>query len=482
MGFTDSLPIFFMSFFKFLAVAAVAAGITGTSVAATITIRIVASNGDRTATQTAISNLLSNTAGGPSGTGWAFRGVNGNVVNTSGVLSGSNAATSTYLNANFGAWNGRVASSGQDVIIKVSYAGALAGIQAVAGQVPQRFVVTDGTGTGTVPNPLTGTTLGTDYELGVASFGFSTNFQSTSPFNGTFQGVTYSPVVEETVGISPLGFYASPGFPGSPSSSNPSYVPNITTQLVQQLYSKGVISLAQITGDWDNDKNKLVFAIGRNVDAGQRFGAYLENGIGFNQVVSVWYPTFSTAQTVSGSYTYGGVVGSQEPWPVAQQPGAFAVVAGSGGYSSGALLANTLTTTLGPDAYRLRYFDTDLQDYDYLYPSATAGYYIGYLTPGDANSRVLGTNNEIPSANRGVALSYNGVPLTTANVKNGSYTMWLYNRILKPQSLTSGAVYEFANALRDRIANFDAPAGGGIIDDTTVRIRRRADGGPITGK
>ncbi len=471
-----------MQTFKFLAMAAVALGITGSAFAQTLTIRIVASNGDRTATQTAIGNLLSRTAGGPSGTGWAFRGINGNVGYNNNTLVGSPAATSTYTNANFGAWNGRIVSSGQDVIIKVSYAGALAGIQAVAGNVQQRFVVTDGTGSGTVPNPLTGTTQGTDYELGLADFGFSTNFQSTSPFNGTFQGVTYSPVVEENVGISPLGFYASPGFPGSPSSSNPSYVPNITTQLVQQLYSGGVISLAQITGDWDSDKNKLIYAIGRNVDAGQRFGAYLENGIGFNQVVSVWFPSYSTPQTTAGSFTYGGVVGTHQPWPIAQHPGSFSVIAGNGGYNSGANLAAVLTTTLGPDAYRLQYFDPDLGSNEYIYPDATAGYYIGYLTPGDANTRVLGTTNGVPEANRGVALTYNGVALTEANVKNGTYTAWLYNRILKPQSLTAGPVYEFANALRDRIANFDAPSGGGIIDDATVRILRTSDGGPVTGK
>ncbi len=468
-----------MKTFKLLLAFALFAG----AAQAQTVIRIVASNGDRTATQTAISKLLSTTAGGPSGTGWAFRGIGGSLANNNGVLSGnpSNALT-IVTGANFGAWNGRIAATGQDVIIKVSYAGALAGIQAVAGDVPQRFVVTNGTGSGTVPNPATGTTLGTDYELGVADFGFSTNFQSTSPFNGTFQNVTYNPIVEETVGISPLGFYASPGFPGSPSSSNPTFLPNITTQLVQQLYSGGVISLAQFTGDWDADKNKLVYAIGRNVDAGQRFGAYLENGIGFNQVVSVWFPTYSTPQTTANGLTYGGVVGSQAPWPAAQQPGSFAVPAGSGGYSTGALLANVLTTTLSPDAYRLKFYNPDIFADDFLYPDAEAGYYIGYLTPGDADPRVLGSTGFLPVANRGVALSYNGVALTEANVKSGKYTAWLYNRILKRTTLGAGPLLNFADALRDQIKNVDAPAGGGYIDDDSVKVLRYTDGGPVQGK
>lgn len=466
-----------------LALAFMALAVASSAAAQTITIRIVASNGDRTATQTAISKLLSATAGGPSGTGWAFQGINGYVRNNNGTLSGTPGTLAAATGANFGAWNGRVAATNQDVIIKVSYAGALAGIQAIAGgaAAPQRFVVVDGSGTTTPPNPLTGTTQGTDYELGVADFGFSTNFQSTSPFIGSFQGTTYSSIVEETVGISPLGFYASPGFPGSPSSSNPSFQPNITTQLVQQLYLGGAVSLAQFTGDWTNDQNRLVFAIGRNVDAGQRFGAYLESGIGFNQVVNVWFPAITGTTTTSG-ITYGGTVNSLVPWPANTQPGSFPVSVGNGGFNSGANLAAPLTSTLSTNAFKLQYFDEDLGQNEFLFPDATAGYFIGYLTPGDATDRVLGGNGVVPAANRGVALSYNGVPLTTANVKNGTYTAWLYNRILKPQSLTSGPVFTFANSLRDQIRNVDAPSGGGIIDDSTVRVKRVTDGGPVKGK
>src|SRR6478609_3737412 len=146
--------------------------------AAQTVIRIVASNGDRTATQTAISKLLA--------AGWTFNGVNG--------FTSSGGALATATGANFGAWNGTYA--GQPVVIKTSYSGALAGIAAVAGKIDQKFVATDGNGTGAVPNPITSTNAA-DYETATADFGFSTNFQSTSPFNGLFQGVTYSEVIEE---------------------------------------------------------------------------------------------------------------------------------------------------------------------------------------------------------------------------------------------------------------------------------------------
>lgn len=421
-------------------------------------IRIVASNGDRTATQTAISNLLN--------PGWTFRGINGNATS---------ANLSVATGANFGAWNGTYGSSpATPVVIKVSYAGALAGIAAVAGNTDQRFVVTDGTGTGSVPNPLNGTTLGVDYEIGKADFGFSTNFQSTSPFLGQFEGVTYNTVVQEVVGVSPLGFYASPGFPAAGA--------NITTQLAQLLYTTGSVPLALFTGNFTNDANKVVYGIGRNTDAGQRFGAYSEVGLGTSTAVRVWQPTFSTAQTTgSGGIVYGGVVGSHALWPEETVSGIYSPT-GSGGFSSGALVAQHLTVTLGPDAYKGKYFDEDTETNQFLYPNATAGYYIGYVTPGDAQNRILGGNGVVPEGSRGVALSYNGVALTDDNVRNGRYTAWLYNRIIKPTSGLTGFKLTFANALRDRVKNFDAPSGGGLFDDASFKVRRTTDGGLVVPK
>lgn len=434
--------------------------LSGLGAQAQTVIRIVASNGDRTATQTAISNLLAS--------GWTFQGING---------SATSANLSVATGANFGAWSGTYA--GNPVVIKVSYSGALAGIAAVAGNTDQRFVVSNGTGSGSVPNPLTGTNPGADHEIGKADFGFSTNFQSTSPFNGVYQGVTYNTIEEEVVGVSPLGFYASPGFPGSPSSSSPTAVPNITTQLAQLLYTSGSVPLALFTGDFTNDAEKWVYALGRNTDAGQRFGAYTEVGLGTSTAVRVYKPVFSTVQTTTSGITYGGVVGSHALWPAETVSDIFSPE-GSGGFSSGALLAQHLTVTLGPDAYKGKYTDEG-QDY-FLHQNATAGYYIGYVTPGDANNRVLGQNGVVPAANRGVALTFNGVALTDENVRNGRYTAWLYNRILKPQTGLSGLKLTFANALRDRIKNFDAPSGGGLFDNASFKVQRSTDGGLVVPK
>jgi hypothetical protein len=258
------------------------------------------------------------------------------------------------------------------------------------------------------------------------------------------------------------------------------YTPNITTQLAQQLYKNGSITLDLITGD-PADANKTVWAIGRNTDAGQRYAAFGEIGLGVAAKTSQWFPTYSTAQTVNGTLTYGGVVGSHQPWPVNQQVGQIADPLGAGGYNSGQKVAEALTATLASDAFKGKYID-DNDEVAYTYPNATAGYYIGYITPGDANNRLLGNDGILPVANRGVALTYNGVANTSANVRSGRYTVWIYNRLLRSQTALTGVKLAFADALRDQIKNVDAPAGGGIFNDSSVLVERFTDGGLVLKK
>lgn len=475
-----------MKTFQTFALSALALATLASSASALTTIRIVASNGDRVNTQRAISKLLK--------AGWTYRG---NGVNGPGTATQAESS-------NFGAWRGYYPSSAastpeNEYIIKVSYSGALAGVEAIAGHTNQRFVASTGLATdapvgGSLPNPLTSTN-GAEFEFTTADFGFSTNFQSTSPFSGTYNGVTYGTVIEEIVGVSPLGFYASPGFPGSPVNTfgpgyqvADNYKPNITTQLAQLLYTTGSVTLAQFTGDFNSHSNYRVYAIGRNTDAGQRFGALGEIGLGTTTAVRVYFPTI-TGTTSTNNYARGGTADSHQLWPVSEQQGQLAVTeVGNGGYNTGAALAPVLTARLGVNAYRNRYYDPDLNDGDggfaFQYNSAVGGFYIGYLTPGDANSRVLGTSgsNAIADNDKGVALRYNGVELTDANVQNGLYTAWLYNRLLRPQGgITDATISSFADALRDQIKNVDAVASG-LFDNATFRVKRSTDGGLVVPK
>lgn len=434
------------------------------SASAQTTIYILGSNGDRTATQNGIKNILA--------VGWTFEGNKG--ADTQASTNGNAVAS------NYGAWNGTWNSN--PVIIKVSFAGAVAGIAAVAGNLDARFVKVNGD-TGTKPkDPYADATavLNTDYILAKPDFGFSTNFQTTSPFTGTYLGTTYATLNEETVGASALIFYGSPGFPGTPSStvstnigstytSGSGYVPNITTQLAQLLFSTGYVRLSLFTGDPAHE-NKYVYALGRNTDAGQRFGVNTEIGLGTTTPQNVYLPTVTGAVTTP--LTYGGTVSSQQQWPVSEQNSQFLPVTdpGNGGFSTGALLANALTTILSSTAYQ------------YADPSATGGFYVGYVTPSDGSASI--TNASIPDDNKGVALKYNGVPFSVANVRNGSYTAWVYNRIIRrngtPATTNGTLIKNFADALRTRIKSTDAAQGQGIlINDGLFRVVRYTDGGQV---
>jgi hypothetical protein len=480
---------------KFATLGLVASAVVGVAQAQTI-IRFSASNGDRNATQKAIGQLLSN---------WSYRGhnnVNVTAQNPSGAQNFSvpNAVTGS----NFGIWRGTW--NNQTVIIKTNYAGALAGIAAVAGGINQRFIPGDGLANPGNPedpdnNAVTTSPIATNaqegvhYELGKVDFGFSTNFQSTSPFNGFYGNppVNYLSIDEDVVGVSPLGFYASPGFP----------VTNVTSKQLQYLYRNGHAPLALFTGNWAAHSNTPVYAIGRNTDAGQRFGATTEIGLGTSGTVRHWDPRPSTTNppdpavigltgfTPAGGgvpYQYGGTVQTHRPWP-AETVSNIHSGEGNGGFDGGATLAPYLTAKISAAAAAGPYYNEETETISYLYEGATTGYYIGYLTPGDARQRILDLNEadqdagNIPEEHEAVALSFNGVALTNDNVRNGLYSAWLYNRFLKPKDenwTSTQTAKDFALILRDYIAESVAhTVPGGIRHDETFRVKREADGGLI---
>ena len=423
-------------------------------------IYIAASSGDRNATQLGISHILKS--------GWHYQGEKGYITSSSGSIKLATGSST-------GAWNGTFTYNGTDypVVIRVSFLGALSGDAAVAGNVQQPFVHTnaDGVtyGTSAVKSATaTNAVLGTDYDNATADFGFSTVFQATTPFNGSYNGVTYNSLVEEKVGVSPVGFYASPGFPSGQ---------NLTTKLVQQLYTAGNLPLSLITGN-SSDSHKYVYALSRDTDSGQRWGLLNEIGLGNGGTITDWSPAITGTTTSAGGVVYGGTANSQAYWPAETKNGIYSPL-GGGGYNGGPAIASPLTAVLGINAYQGVYTDESSNTVT-LHSDATAGYYIGYLTPSDANPNVLGTAGDVPLANQGVPISFNGVALTTANVQTGKYSLWLYNRIIKRASLTTGLVSGLHDALRDQILNTDAAAAGSIAWDSNFLVHRDIDGGFIT--
>lgn len=450
-----------MKILKTLAIGALTLASSGLAQAAPVTINIVASNGDRNPTQSAIGHILAR-----QGT-WRYQGIGGSATGNS-----TTDPVGTPAQSNFGTWSGTF--NGQEVLIQTNYAGALTGIAAVAGNIKQRFVAQGLlTWSGTVPDPTTSINPA-EYSSEVADIGFSTNFQSTSPFNGWYGSppVFYNPLVEVKVGVSPVVYVASPGFPGD----------NITSQQARSLYLNGLLPVSVFTGS-ATDKNKFVFAIGRNHDAGQRYISYLEPGLGVNTFVNVWQPTIE-GQQANGSINYGGTATSHILWPVGVTPGGIdSQVEGNGGYTTANDLAPSLTVVLGENAYTLDGGLT-LGNGDPI----VAGYYIGYVTRNDFTTRIQPYG--------GKELKYNGVAQTVDNIRNGTYTQWIYNRIIRRTGTITGSFTAFTGyadggtapaslkaafytELLNQILSTDATQGGGIKIDSSFLVERDTDGGNV---
>ena len=414
-----------MNKIKTLLAGAAALALAATASAQTV-IYIAGSNGDRTVTNTAIPKLLTGTL--------TFKGTN-----------------TDPLRANFGTWTGG-SFNGQPVTIKVAYIGATGGIAAVAGSLPVKFLGNSAQAGVNNPDP---TVAGNDNDSQVPVITMSTNFVSSSPFINTYQGHFYEDLTpqDQRVGVIGLKWIASKGFPGD----------NITPQQAQYLYANGSAPLALFTGD-PNDKNKVVFATGRNTDAGQRFAAQAEAGIGINAVVKQFKPTITGA---TGNPAVGGTINSHVLWPVETFSGVNSQFPGNSGASTGANLAPFFTATLGAGAFTSDGTGTA----NSAFQNFTAGYYIGYLTPSDADSIAL------PGG--AVELKWNGVPFSNQAVREGKYTFWVYEHLFY-RGGTTGIEKDFGDQLATQIKTVDAAVGGILLD--TVNVSRQAEGSLVTPK
>jgi hypothetical protein len=92
--------------------------------------------------------------------------------------------------------------------------------------------------------------------------------------------------------------------------------------------------------------------------------------------------------------------------------------------------------------------------------------FVGYLDVNDAASVNGGHNN----------LQWNAVSYMPAAVTKGQYNFWRYEHLLYQTSFT-GAGRTVADALAQRILNFDSAISGVIIEPTA--FHRNSDGGPL---
>ncbi len=376
-------------------------------------IYITGSSAFRSATHTAIMKVLGGTS-----TTVPTAGGTGGYAYTGSTIGGANAATFRgYLNND----------STKPVVIKTSWSGSAAGIQTVAGGFTVKFLpntvslATTGTNGQTDPRSQTTASL---FEAVVPDIAMADNTQNSTPFLGTFNGVTYTTLADNKVGVVPFQWVKSKGAAAG--------LTNITPQLAQALWtSTGSLPLALFTGN-SGDQGELVYATGRDPDSGTRITAYAESGIGINAGVQQY--DCDREDAVAPANT-------PKLYP-AQTINTILYPVGQGGESSGGTLAGT--TKMGKANLNFTY--------------------VSYMSTGDAATLV---------ANGGATLTYNGVPYSLTNVQQGLYTFWGYEHLLYKPSL-SGVKLTTANSLVSQITNTDAP-----IKLSDMSVMRDVDGGIV---
>jgi hypothetical protein len=250
-------------------------------------LRLTGSTAFRSATHTAITNILA-------------AGYRATHTGTS-LGSASQAIFSGTVN-------------GEDVIIRTSWSGSVGGVQTVTQNINVNFLPASAL-------PASGTTTGatTGTELAIPDVALADNYQSATPFT--------SPVLtDQIVGVVPFRWVASKGSPAALTNINP--------QLAQALFSNGSLALSLFTG-LAADEGLKVWATGRDPDSGTRLTAFAESGIGVGAQVVQNQPTVA-----SGAITSLIPV----PWPVTVVNG-ITFQQGNGGYSSGGTLVTTMQAT-----------------------------------------------------------------------------------------------------------------------------------------
>lgn len=348
------------------------------------------------------------------------------------------AGTNGFLNSNKIIAEGTI--GGQPYIIRTNQNGSTQGIASVATQTtpPSAYLSVSLTAADRV---VGGVNLASDAgktEAGVIGrFAFSDVDQAIS--NNPTPVLPGAPV-----GVVPFVFIAGVGAPAG--------LTNMTDQLHDAQWSTGQLPLSMYTGNPAD--TRLVLNTGRNNGSGTRATILAETQYGpFTGVVQWGGP--NSAANVAGSEGTGTVNWLQN--------------LGNSGYSSNSwvrqVLARTTTNvTVGTDGSG---------------NGGVAGQNIvmvSYLTLSDAAAITTITGGAGVGAR---ALTYNGVPYSEANVKNGSYTLWGYQQFYASADIT-GAEQVFFDAFTAAIPPTLDPLLTGIpIPDMNV-TRNGGDGGPIS--
>ena len=368
-------------------------------------------------------------------------------------------------------------------------------------------------------SPAAGNSTTTD--TSPTDVGFSDAFQNTAALV-TAVAKSSPALVDTKVGILPFAFLKGSAntsdnavnIAGGGTDTYTDYqewqqITDISSNNVATLYGSGGLDTQLLTGNIADETG--VTAVGRDEDSGTRIAAFAESGFGVSST-----PTQYEITTSGGASTGPDAVVASV---VAQANSSFPTI--SGGYSSGGNVAAALATT-GWDSvgntYAIAYLgasDTDTavtEGYEitanvtsitggntytahaltgsgvtntvavgdnvyYDSPTSTA---IGTVTAVNTSTLAVTVSTTLASGHnilvdtltgtgyvRPAFLTYNGVPLTKANIVAGKYTFWEYEHFFYPTSFTSNANYALATAIKSNLISSGARVAGYLLSDLT---------------
>jgi hypothetical protein len=343
---------------------------------------------------------------------------------------------------------------GEPFIIRTSQNGSTAGIAAVVNQTALTYLDVAATAGDIVVGGVqlhasigAATTAG-DTTTAVARFSFSDVSQDIS--NTPTPALPGAPV-----GVVPFVFVANLGAPAG--------LTNMTDQLHDAQWSLGDLPLSMYTGNPADTKR--VLNTGRSNGSGTRATILAETQ----------YGPFTSVKQWGGPNTSANISGTEGTDSLGTGAGAveWLQFLDNGGYSSNSFVRQNLARTstsvdVGTDATGAPITGTQTNQDIVI---------VSYLTLSDA---VAITDLNGPATGKGaVDLTYNGMPYSEDNVKNGRYSLWGYQQFYGSVDITDEE-QDFFDAFTAAIpAELDPLSTGIPIPDMNV-TRNGGDGGPIT--
>jgi hypothetical protein len=358
------------------------------------------------------------------------------------LVAWDNATLGSETNA---VLNWGTASNAVTNYIVVHWSGSEAGIQTIDAPTnnPATIPFLPVTAIGLVnPASVSGYPVNASAHIAVANTSVGVSLFHGSP---GADGRNYStPLHDYQVAVGGIAFVASPNWNG---------LTNITYDQARSLFAAGSLPAAVISGQ-SVDTNNTVFAVGRNIDAGNRVSTLALLGLGTKGTV-VQYIVANSNNIYQA--------------PISTNDGYVNPAIGNDGYPSTGSLLSAVQTVLATSTT----IDSSATVYSNAVasvPTPGSNYLIGYL---DAK-KALGATGI-------TTLRYNGVAPSTAGIENGTYTLWNYVHLMQSRNNTNADAGTIITALKNYITGLsDSQLGAGNAALANMLVQRLNDGGNLS--